>query len=99
MVFIFVTFAWLLFKLPEFSHVILYLQAMLHNLGKNSDVKKNIIILVYSFPVMAYHFNGYLREKGLDSITQKYKYVFYGMMLFLLILNSGTTADFIYFQF
>ena len=99
MVFIFVTFAWLFFKLPEFSHVILYIQAMLNNLGKNSDIKKNIIILVYSFPVVVYHLNGYLREKRLDFVMQKYQYVFYGMMLFLLILNSGSTADFIYFQF
>jgi alginate O-acetyltransferase complex protein AlgI len=99
MVFVFVTFAWLFFKLPEFSHVVEYMKAMINNLGYNSDIKKNVMILVYSLPVVVYHLIGWRRERKLGSGLEKYQYVLYGIMLFLLVLNCGSTADFIYFQF
>ena len=95
-VFAFVTLTWLLFKLPEFSHVVAFLQAM----GKNVFVRPNpgnvFYVCFFSAPVILYH--GYYlwnSEKTKNSL----KPFLLGTMLFLLLLNSGTSGDFIYFQF
>jgi len=99
MVFTSVTFAWLLFKLPEFGHVISYLSAIGTNLHLNSDMKRIFIIVVYSIPIFLYGLIGWRKEKGMWTRYERTEWVFYGIMLFLLFTNMGTSADFIYFQF
>ncbi len=97
-VFGFVTFAWLLFKLPEFSHVIAYVRAIFSNTNGESYA---IIyaVLVYSLPVVLYHLH-YLYKDQLPALrTRQLAPVAYGTMLFLLLTNSGAPGAFVYFQF
>ncbi|GAB4012123.1 MBOAT family protein [Spirosoma migulaei] len=100
-VFVFVTLAWLLFKLPNFSHVVAYLQAILLNTHKPTNPISIMLILVYALPVIAYHLY-YLFGNYLPSIRMNWsrgEFISYGLMLFMIITNSGSGGTFIYFQF
>jgi alginate O-acetyltransferase complex protein AlgI len=104
MVFVFVSFAWLLFKLPNFDYVIQYF----HCIANNSDIavtdflrRMDTYILLYSLPVVLYHFHYLYQVHARPSVAfaLRYEPVLYGIMLFLIFTNSGVTGDFIYFQF
>ena len=98
MVFTFVTFAWLLFKLPNFDHVIKYVLAMMH--GGTTNIQIIFHILLYTIPVVIYHLAYvYEQAKGRELIKSSLQPVLYGILLFIIIVNSGTAGDFIYFQF
>jgi alginate O-acetyltransferase complex protein AlgI len=99
MVFMFVTLAWLLFKLPQFDHVIEYMKSIWNNVHTDDDFNIIAYILLYSLPVAIYHFIYLLRRKKHFPLIKKYEYVFYAIMLFLMITNSGSPGAFIYFQF
>lgn len=96
-VFFYVTLAWLLFKLPHFLDAIGYLKSIMATTGHNNP-ELNIFILLYTFPVILYHGIYLLRERKNDFLI-KYEYVFYGSLLFFIIVNSGSSNTFIYFQF
>lgn len=98
MVFGFVTLAWLLFKLPEFSHVIEYFKTMMLNQGILSG-SLLLYIMLYSLPVILYHINYLLREKEVHVKARQMEYLPYGLMVFMIITNSGPAGSFIYFQF
>lgn len=98
-VFIMVTLAWLLFKLPDFSHVIKYSQAMGNNITNQGNVKLNMYIFLYSFPVIVYHFLYLYKESKLITIIRSKEYVVYAILLFFIATNSGISGSFIYFQF
>lgn len=95
-VFLSVTLLWLLFKLPDFSQVILYLKAMFANPSLSFSKSLFLNIAVYSSPVLLYHlyhlFSNRLKSKSVISFA-------YGVMLFLIVFNSGSSGAFIYFQF
>ena len=97
-VFTFVTFAWLLFKLPDFSHVISYFDAIWNNMDLNSWTAIELYIILYSLPVIIHHtyvlFN---YNKLINSATVQT--LLYGILLFFIITNSGSSEEFIYFQF
>ena len=100
-VFSLVTLSWLLFKLPEFNHVIQYLQAMGNNtiaLDKEAALLC-LRIALYSSPVVIYHIFYLVRDKRWYIKLKRFEYLVYGTMLFLIITNSGTANAFIYFQF
>lgn len=101
MLFIFtmVTLAWLLFKLPEFDHVIEYMKALFGN-THIANVQPIILFftLLFSVPVVAYHMM-YLWTRRPQPALARIKPVLYGIMLFLILVNSGGGASFIYFQF
>ncbi len=99
LVFTAVTFTWLLFKLPEFGQVIKYVAAIFNNYSIYADIRKITLIFCYSLPVVIYHFAGYLKEGEKGYLIEKGEWALYGLMLFLLLTNKGTSADFIYFQF
>ena len=99
LVFTLVTFAWLLFKLPDFSHVIKYIQSLYQNWSLNYDWTICINIGLYSIPVFIYHLVYLEREKSYFSILIKYEFIVYGFLLFLILMNSGSAGAFIYFQF
>ena len=99
MVFVFITFAWLLFKLPEFTHVIEYFKALYTNASLHFDITICTRILVYSSPIFIYHALYLLKKKKYEKVINKYSYAFYGVMLFLIVTNSGIPGSFIYFQF
>jgi alginate O-acetyltransferase complex protein AlgI len=98
-VFIFVSLAWLLFKLPDFSHVVFYVRALCHNWSVPHNLQIISYIFIYSIPVALYHLF-YLKKPAWQPVLfNRYAYVFYGIMLFLLITNAGSPGTFIYFQF
>lgn len=98
-VFIMITLAWLLFKLPDFSHVIKYFDAMSNNLHKQGNVKINMYIALYSIPVIVYHLLYLYRNSRLVNLIRNKEYIFYAILLFFIATNSGTSGSFIYFQF
>jgi alginate O-acetyltransferase complex protein AlgI len=99
MVFSFVTLAWLLFKLPDFSHVIAYLQTMYTNFTPAFEPTLCTFLLLYSSPVLVYHLMYLLKGTTLFTIFKKNEYLVYGFLIFLIITNSGSSGAFIYFQF
>jgi alginate O-acetyltransferase complex protein AlgI len=100
LVFLCVTVAWLLFKLTNFNDAIGYFISI----GNNFDLQLNwqicFNIFLYSFPVFLYHLVYLLKENNLFiHFFEKFEFLFYGVMLFLIFTNSGISGDFIYFQF
>jgi alginate O-acetyltransferase complex protein AlgI len=98
-VFLFVTIAWLLFKLPEFSHVISYIRSMAGNFFLDDNYTIITYIFIYSLPVFIYHLAYLLENRFSGNIYHKTKYSLYGVMLFMILVNSGSSGAFIYFQF
>jgi alginate O-acetyltransferase complex protein AlgI len=97
LVFFFVTLAWLLFKLPDFSHVIEYFKTIFSSsfFGYSSLI---LNIAIYSVPIVLYHAHYLAKQRGFISI-RRLEFVPYGIMLFMIISNSGPSGSFIYFQF
>lgn len=96
LVFSFVTLAWLLFKLPKFEHVIAYLNTMVHSRAE-SNFTLIAHVLTYSLPVIFYY-GWYLLKRRWDKV-RRYEFLLFGILLAAIILDSGTTGTFIYFQF
>ncbi len=99
LVFTMVTFAWLLFKLPDFTHVIAYFEALFINTDKSTSFLFNRYIWLYSIPVIIFHIYYLYTEKVKNTKLKKYEFIVYGIMLFLIVTNSGSPNAFIYFQF
>ena len=100
-VFIVVSLGWLLFKLPDFSQVIQYAKCMVTNPFVPGDKGRLFFITIYSIPVVLYHLHYLLASKSMNykSIFVKFQFLLYGFLLFLVLTNSGSSGDFIYFQF
>lgn len=101
LVFTFVTFTWLLFKLPNFSQAVAYVLAIAKNWKITPDIKVDYYILLYSLPVVVYHLDALLRERFERFVFQPrpMQNLACGLMLFLLVTNAGDAGAFIYFQF
>lgn len=98
-IFAFVTFGWLLFKLPNFSHFLIFVRTCCTNMGKPDDPRLIAYILFYSLPVVAYHAL-YLRKQRVGvAVPVRWQPLAYGACLFALLVNSGSPGAFIYFQF
>lgn len=95
-VFIFVTLAWLLFKLPEFDHVVSYFGAMASNAFQKPKLTNIYYVGFFSVPVIVYHALYLLNLKQWKIRLKPY---LLGTMIFLLLFNSGSPGGFIYFQF
>jgi alginate O-acetyltransferase complex protein AlgI len=96
-VFSFVTWGWLLFKLTNFNHVIEYMKAFSHN--RYWELNSNMIyIFLFSIPVVVYHLLYLYQDNNLKHINYIKPFV-YGTMLFLIVTNHGSASEFIYFQF
>jgi alginate O-acetyltransferase complex protein AlgI len=98
-VFIFVTFAWLLFKLPEFGHAVLYLKCIYENVHIHNSWVPIGLCSIYSLPVIIYHFNYLIANQYGAGFKSKLDQVTYSVLLFLIAFNSGDPGAFIYFQF
>ncbi|HRN36344.1 MAG TPA: MBOAT family O-acyltransferase [Flavobacteriales bacterium] len=102
MLFIFacVTFAWLLFKLPDFIDAVYYLQAIGRNwTGYDINFLLAFFITLFSVPVVLYHAWYLWRRNGERPGMASVRPLLLGAMIFLIIVNSGSGASFIYFQF
>jgi alginate O-acetyltransferase complex protein AlgI len=94
----FVTLAWLTFKLPDFNHVLAYLDAMWTN-TQLSGQRSSFSILLFSSAIAAYHLinTDFWRESLLNR--GELQPLIYGLMIFFLLTNSGSPGEFMYFQF
>lgn len=93
------TLSWPLFVLPKFEYTLGYFQAIAHNIFLQSNVKLNMYIFLYSIPVIIYHLLYLSKGTKFWNAFKKKEYVFYGILLFFLLTNAGTSGSFIYFQF
>jgi alginate O-acetyltransferase complex protein AlgI len=107
-VFFWVTFAWLLFKLPDFSEAVAYLRAIASNTSLQSFETMQATVWFYAFAVIAIHL-WYLAKRP-DKPSPAHRLVpkldgrfiqplALGSALALLLLNIGKPSAFIYFQF
>ncbi|HEY9890905.1 MAG TPA: MBOAT family protein, partial [Candidatus Sericytochromatia bacterium] len=99
---------WLLFKLPDFGQVLDFLRTMKHNFKLPINQALTNPVLIFSLPVVVYHLlhlpalSGDKIDKFKKSENQVYnlfKDIVLGGMLVMIILNSGSPNEFIYFQF
>ncbi|WP_020568339.1 MBOAT family O-acyltransferase [Neolewinella persica] len=93
-----VTVGWLLFRLPEFGHAILYLQKIFTN-QPFGNLERLGLVLVYCLPVVFYHLGYLYLNKGKTVYRSIIQPLAYGLMIFLIFTNAGSSGDFIYFQF
>ncbi len=98
-VFTFVSFAWLLFKLPDFTQAAGFIRSMFSNYNLSDHVVNITHILVYSIPVLLYHLHYVLDLRHYSLRYKPFEFIPYAAMLFLIISNSGSSGVFIYFQF
>ncbi len=98
-VFLYVSLAWLLFKLTDFTHVLEFMRSIANNGELESSIDLNWIVAMYAVPVVAYHWikeypqrTQWVRRPHVESLV-------YGLMLFLIVTNSGESQAFVYFQF
>ena len=104
-VFSFVSLGWLFFKLPNFNEALDFLRS-LGNIGIGPRWTYVVPVFIFSLPVVLYHLphfpkiktpkHNYEPDVPKSSTWQK---LALGIMLFLIILNSGNAHEFIYFQF
>jgi alginate O-acetyltransferase complex protein AlgI len=95
MVVAFVSFAWLLFRLPDFSQVAAYATALAVNRHVFNGGETVIALIVYSLPVAIYHFLQLMREPH----GRPARSWVYATLTAAICLNSGVPGAFIYFQF
>jgi len=101
-VFLVVTFLWLLFKLPNFGQVLDFLKALTNNTGMKFVISsKEVNLVILSSFVVVYHiYYLLLKFHKIDiKINQTFQQITYGVLLFLIVVNSGDQSAFIYFQF
>jgi len=98
-VFSFVSLGWLLFKLPDIEHAFGYLRAILLNKTEFSVSVAFWAMLIYSLPVLIYHIWMALRHRVSPRWYSRMESVAFGVMLFLIVVNSGFPGAFVYFQF
>ena len=92
---------WLLFKLPEFRHVIEYVRSVVHN-GGAPQIQALYVIAVFSAPVVLWELWGALarvRARWTLARREQVSWAGYSVMMFLIVTNAGPPGTFIYFQF
>ena len=99
LIFCFVSCAWLLFKLPNFEFAVEYFKLIFKKPRFGEDSKIITYILLYSLPVIIYHLLYLMRERTIIIELKKREYIFYGILFFFILVNSGSPGAFIYFQF
>jgi alginate O-acetyltransferase complex protein AlgI len=105
-VFLFVTLGWLFFKLTDFGYALDFLRVVAQcRIAPNPG--QIIAVALFSFPVIVYHLH-YLCSTGEEGdwpalLVKQFWPVMepaaLGLMLTLLVVDSGSSHAFIYFQF
>lgn len=96
-VFLVVTLGWLLFKLPEFDHVLAYFRALVTAQWQWGVSNRGRAILLLAVPVVLYHVHHAVRSTGASMAAIKQPA--FGAMAFFIVMNAGPDTPFIYFQF
>lgn len=105
LVFSFVSIGWLLFKLPDFGQFLNFISTMKHNIKLPLNQSLTNPVIIFSLPVVVYHLIHLFvsSDKGANTLNSKHYKLFedviFGAMLVMIILNSGNSSEFIYFQF
>ena len=101
-VFVFVMIGWVFFILPNFAQA----TAFLFNFVAGQNIRPNWMVILpvvlFSMPVACYHLRYLVMERGGRFATEWRRWcdgTVYGIMLFALLLNAGSSQAFIYFQF
>lgn len=97
-VFCVVTFGWLLFKLPNFSDVIVFLDTLWRNARLPLAKTNAAMILIYAFPIVLYHMHYVLGGRGV-RLGATARAATMGLLAAAIVINPGSSRDFIYFQF
>ncbi|TGK35371.1 MBOAT family O-acyltransferase [Leptospira andrefontaineae] len=98
-VFLCVSLLWLLFRLPDFETAVKYLKLLGTNLSLGTDWELCTFLIFFSIPVFFYHVYGWYKEKYPEETVEKVSNIGYAFLLFMIVLNKGPSAAFIYFQF
>jgi alginate O-acetyltransferase complex protein AlgI len=98
LVFCYVTIAWLLFKLPNFDHVLAFLRSCATNWRLPADTRLIAFVMLYSLPVLFYHALALRKSRGY-RIPPIFQQLAYATCIIGLLINSGSSGAFIYFQF
>jgi alginate O-acetyltransferase complex protein AlgI len=98
-VFVMVSFAWTLFRIHEWQHVVLFISSVKNNIHIPTDYAAIAAVLLLSLPVFVYHIMYLVRENPSGILIKKYEGILYGCMIFFIIFNAGNPGKFIYFQF
>ncbi len=104
--FLFVSVGWIFFKLTDCGEVFRYLSMIFQNTSYITDYAKVVMIASYSLPVIVYHIlylyiyqgnNNLVREAIFEKSLARL--ILLGIMVFLIVFNSGSGRPFVYFQF
>lgn len=101
-VFVFVSAAWLLFKLNHFEHAVLYVRCLTRGwsgVSLNSFLDWAAPLLLFSVPVALYHAWALAPRPVADWTRRRSLEFVYGAMAASLLLSPGSPGAFIYFQF
>lgn len=99
-VFFVVTLLWMLFKLTDFSHFLLYFKAIAQNFRLPFKFGLDqLSILLFSLAIILYHLYYLAAADSFPKRSAKFQIAVYSLMLFFIFVNSGPQGAFIYFQF
>jgi alginate O-acetyltransferase complex protein AlgI len=100
LMFLCVSFTWVFFAITKFEHSMAFIRAMILNKSGILDVGSCFNICLFSAPVFCLHLIALLKERkpNLEFVTY-FEPVILGLMLFLILTNSGGSHGFVYFQF
>ncbi|MEG4941220.1 MBOAT family O-acyltransferase [Microcoleus sp. F4-D5] len=107
-VFSFVSVGWLLFKLPRFEEAVDFAVTLVRNYKVKPGWSHIIPTLIFSLPVVIYHIPHFPTwqnrmkqdsNKNAQKVWSIYQDLSLGIMLAMIFLNSGSSKQFIYFQF
>ena len=96
-----VSLLWLLFQLPDIRHAWGFVRCLATN-GDGVLPQSAFVIGLFGLPVALHHAWGGLaswRAGWAPAWRARVEALAYGTMLFLVLVNSGSGGDFIYFQF
>ena len=107
-IFSFVSVGWLLFKLPRFEEAVDFAVTLVRNYKVKPGWSQIIPTLIFSIPVVIYHIPHFPTWQNLfkdnsnkngEKFWNLYQDLALGIMLTMIFLNSGSSKQFIYFQF
>ena len=107
LVFSFVSTGWLFFKLPRFEEALSFLVTLVHNWNKKPDIRFVFPAIIFSLPVVIYHIPYFPTVQKLtknfkmsnSKLINFFQDAALATMLAFILLNSGSSNAFIYFQF
>ena len=108
LVFCFVSLGWLFFKLPNFEQVLEFIKIMIHNVEIPTDRTLTDPVIILSIPVIVYHIIHLpaiqmWKDNFFYQVYSKVGYLFediiLGVVIVMIVLSSGSSNEFIYFQF